>query len=89
MSKVAEEKRNWLEDVKADAEALTRRRLEEDLPKVEQELAARKASEKKAAQEAGVKFADVPPTQPVESDGRPDQGAVEPPAPKEDKKGDK
>lgn len=30
MSKVADNKRNWLEDVKADAEKLTRRRLEDD-----------------------------------------------------------
>lgn len=40
MSKVAEQKRNWLDQVKADAEAITRKRLAEDLPKMEQELEA-------------------------------------------------
>lgn len=75
MSKVAEEKRNWLEEVKADAEALTRARLQADLPKMEQEVAARE-SKKKEARRAGVEFADVPPTQAVVSDGQPDQGAI-------------
>lgn len=75
MSKVAEEKRNWLEEVKADAEALTRARLSADLPKMEQEVAARE-SKKREAREAGVMHADVPPTQAVSSDGQPDQGAI-------------
>ena len=30
MSKVATDKRNWLDEVKADAEKLTKRRLEDD-----------------------------------------------------------
>lgn len=78
MSKVSEERRNWLEEVKADAEALTRSRLAVDLPKVEQEVADRQAKKEKVkeAREAGVKHADVPPTQPVESDGQPDQGPL-------------
>lgn len=78
MSKVAEEKRNWLEEVKADSEALTRKRLQEELPKMEQEVAARQSrkNEIKEAREAGVKFANVPPTQPIESDGQPDQGEI-------------
>ncbi|HJQ07991.1 MAG TPA: hypothetical protein VJ836_00755 [Candidatus Saccharimonadales bacterium] len=75
MSKVSEEKRNWLEEVKADAEALTRARLAVDLPKMEQEVAARE-SKKKEAREAGIEHADVPPTQPVTSDGQPDQGPI-------------
>jgi hypothetical protein len=35
MSLVADAKKNWLDQVKADAEALTRKRLAEDLPKLE------------------------------------------------------
>jgi hypothetical protein len=40
MSKVAEQKRNWLDQVKADAEEITRARLAVDLPKMEQEIEA-------------------------------------------------
>jgi hypothetical protein len=77
MSKVSEERRNWLEEVKADSEALTRQRLAVDLPKMEQEVAARQEKEKiKEARAAGVMNANVPPTQPIVSDGQPDQGEL-------------
>jgi hypothetical protein len=61
MSKVAEQKRNWLDQVKADAEAITRKRLAEDLPKMERELdalnpqPAKPVDEKPAGNEEGKK----------------------------------
>jgi hypothetical protein len=48
MSRVSEERRNWLEQVKLDAEALTRKRLEDELPKLEREVEARQAKKKEA-----------------------------------------
>lgn len=35
MSVIADSKKNWLEQVKADAETITRERLQRELPKLE------------------------------------------------------
>jgi hypothetical protein len=59
---------SWLEQVKADAVALTEQRLKNELPQLEREV---KAQSRKKAE-------DLEPSQPVGgSDGRPDQGPIE------------
>lgn len=56
MSVVSEYRRNWMEEVKADAEAATRARLEAELPKlkekVQQAQAAKAAPAVKEGKEA-------------------------------------
>lgn len=51
MSKVSEFRRSWLEQVKVDAEELTRKRLADELPELEQKVEARMA-DKQAKEEA-------------------------------------
>jgi hypothetical protein len=75
MSTFSDEKLNWLDQVKLDAEAITKQRLEAELPVAEAQVKARKASK------------PTEPSQPLpgQSDGSPDQGAIE----EADKKGKK
>lgn len=81
MSQYSEQRLNWLDQVKADAEAITEKRLLDENPELKESGDARR--ERFAVQRGEKAAPKAPePSQPLpgDSDGQPDQGAIEEPS---------